>query len=80
MMKRTNVIMLKLYFYTQYHLTPNYVHIKVNGTYYRCPKTLDATNTFRLNPELKYKKKQNLNEQLHPFKMCQHMAVLTNRV
>jgi len=57
-------------------LTPNYVHIKVNETNYRYHKALDAANTFQLNQELiyLYVKKQKLNEQLYPFKMCEHMA------
>jgi len=59
-----------------YHFTPNFVHIEVNGTNYRCHKTLDAANTFQLNQELiyLYVKKQKLNEQLYPFKMCPHVA------
>jgi len=56
-----------------YHLTPNYVCIKVNETNYWYH---NAANTSQLNQELisLYVKKQKLIEQLYPFKMREHKA------
>jgi hypothetical protein len=49
------------------HLTPNYIHITVNGNNKKSTNTKNAATEYRLNQELKYsyKKKAALNQQLY---------------
>ena len=49
------------------HLTPNYIHITVNGNNQKSTNTKNAATKYRLNQELKYlyKKKAVLNQQLY---------------